>query len=81
MNKTLMSQYLTMQTRLSLFCQVQVVVSFCSFTTVTGAPVRIASTSISLVFLISNGNVKMFLKTTEMEKINTERLYYYPETN
>ena len=35
-------------------------VSLCSFTTVIGTFVEIVSASISLVFLISNGIVKMF---------------------
>ena len=36
--------------------------SLCLFTTVTGTPIRIASASISLVFLTSKSIVKVFLK-------------------
>ena len=46
------------------------------FTTVIGAPVGIASTSISPVFLISSGIFKMFLKTMGRKEINTGRLLY-----
>ena len=48
--------------------------SFSSFATVIGTPAEIASGSISLVFLISNGIVKMFLKKIGMKKIKTKRL-------
>ena len=50
-----------MQTRLCLFCQSKPV-SLCSLTTLIGTTVRIASDNISLVFLKSNGIVKMFFK-------------------
>ena len=43
-------------------------VSLCSFTIIIDAPVRIASASISIVFLISIEIVKMFLKTIGREK-------------
>ena len=43
-------------------------VFLCSFSTVIGMPVRIASASISLMFLISNAIVKMFLKTMGKKK-------------
>ena len=43
-------------------------VSLCSFTSIIGTPLGIASASISLVFLISNGIVKIFLKTIERKK-------------
>ena len=46
------------------------------FTTVIGAPVGIASASISPVFLISSGVFKMFLKTMGRKEINTGRLLY-----
>ena len=46
-----------------------------SCTTVTSIPVGIASTSISLVFLIDNEIVKMFLKTMVRKKINKEELF------
>ena len=49
-------------------------VSFSSFATVIGTAAGIASASISLVFLISNGIVKMFLKKTRTKKIKTKRL-------
>ena len=39
-----------------------------SFTPVTGMPVEIASVSINLVFLISNGIFKMFLKTMKRNR-------------
>ena len=38
-------------------------VPLCSFTTVISVPAGIVSASISLVFLVSSGIVKMFLKT------------------
>ena len=56
-------------------------VSPCSFTTIIGTPVGIASAGISLVFLISNGIVKIFLKTMGKKKVNTERLLYWPQVN
>ena len=40
----------------------------CSFTTVIGAPVGLESFSIILVFFVSNGVVKMFLKNNGREK-------------
>ena len=43
-------------------------VSLCSFTNVIGTPAGIASASISLVFFISSGIIKMLLKTTERRK-------------
>ena len=43
-------------------------VSLLSFTTVIAMPVGIASTSISLVFLIINGIVKIFLKQWERKE-------------
>ena len=49
-------------------------VSLCSFTSATSTPVRITSANISLVFLISNGIVKIFLKTMGRKRINLERL-------
>lgn len=49
----------------------------CSLTTIFGTPVGIANASINLVFLISNGIAKMFLKTVGRVK----RLLYCPEIN
>ena len=46
--------------------------SICSFTTVMGIPLGISSASVSLVFLISNGTVKMILKRMARKKTNTE---------
>ena len=66
-----------MQTRLCLFCQMQAVV----FTTAICTPVGIASVSISTVFLISNGVIKIFLKTMRKKKINTERFIYRTGVN
>ena len=43
-------------------------VSFSSFTNVIGTPVGIVSASISLVFIISKGMVKIFLKTMGKNK-------------
>ena len=51
-------------------------VSLCSFTTITGTRFGIASASISLVFLITNGIVKMFFEATWRKKTNTENLLY-----
>ena len=39
------------------------------FTTITGTPVGNKAASISLVFLISNEVIKMFLKTMNISKI------------
>ena len=39
-----------------------------------GIPVGISSASNSLVFLISNGTIKMFLKTMVREKKKTKEL-------
>ena len=54
-------------------------VSLNLFTTLIGTLFGIASASISLVFFISNGIVKTFLKTMEKKKINTEKLFYSQE--
>lgn len=43
-------------------------VSVFSCTTVIGVPVGIASAGISLVFLVTNENVRMFLKTMVKKK-------------
>ena len=51
--------------------------SLCSFTTVIGTIVGIVSTSSSLVFLISNGVVKMFLKTMGDKKKTHKKLIYW----
>ena len=56
-------------------------VSLCPLFTVIGTPVEIVSASISLVFLVNNGTVKMFLKTMVMKKINIDRLFYWLEAN
>ena len=52
------------------------VISPCSFTTVISKPVGVASASFSLVFLINNGIIKMFLKTMGKKKISIKRLLY-----
>ena len=44
------------------------IISIASFTTVIGAPVGIASASLSLVFSISTGIIKKLLKTTTNKK-------------
>ena len=54
-------------------------VYLCSFTTVIGIPVGITRASISLVFLISNGIVRMFLKTMVRKKLSKERLLHQVE--
>ena len=54
-------------------------VSLCSFTTVIGTPVGITSANISLVFLISNRIVTMFLKTMVRKKLSKERLLHQLE--
>ena len=43
-------------------------VSLCSFTNVIGTLAGVASASISLVFFISSGIIKMLLKTMERRK-------------
>lgn len=71
-----------MLTRPCLFYQVQGVVFFpCSFTAVIGKPVGIVCASISVVFLISNGILKMFLKTIRWKETNTEKFVYWLELN
>ena len=57
-----------MQTSLLVLSVARSVFSLCSFTIVIGTPVGIASAGISLVFLISNGIVKIFLKTIRRKK-------------
>ena len=57
-----MSRHLTMLTGVSSS------VSPYLLTTVIGAPVGITSSGISLVFLISNEIIKMFLKAIEKKK-------------
>ena len=61
--------------RASIFSSDMTMISYFSksnFTNVVDIPVGIASASISLMFLISNEIVKMFLKTLGRIKINTE---------
>ena len=55
-------------------------VSLLSFTTVFAMPVGIASTSISLVFLIINGIVKIFLKHWE-RKEKKKKLFCWSGVN
>ena len=59
-----------MQTRLFGFSRASSGVCLCSFTTVIGTSVRIASVSISLVLLIRNEIVKLFLKIMRKKKTN-----------
>ena len=47
-------------------------VCFYSFTTVIGAPIGVASASINLVFLVSNGIVEIFLETMGRKKANAK---------
>lgn len=54
--------------------------SICSFATVIHASVGIASASISLVFLVINGILNIFLKTVK-KKINTENMAYWLGVN
>ena len=65
-----MSRHLTMLTGVSSS------VSPYLLTTVIGAPVGITSSGISLVFLISNEIIKMFLKAMEKKKKSMKRLFY-----
>lgn len=51
-------------------------VSLYLLTTIIDVPIRMASSSFSLVFLISNGILKTFLKTFGRKKISIERLLY-----
>ena len=67
-----------MQTKLLFFSGANSGVFLSSFTSVSGTPVPIASATISLVFLIINGIIKMFLKPMGRKKTNTERLLYWP---
>ena len=57
------SQYSTTLVRHCLLSQEEAMVSLCRFTIVIGTAVAVASVSITSVFLISNGVVKMLLKT------------------
>ena len=57
------------------------VVSPCSFNTIIGKPVGIASACISLVFLVSNAIVRIFLKTIRKKNINIERFLYWSQVN
>ena len=63
-----MSRHLTMLTGVSSS------VSPYLLTTVIGAPVGITSSGISLVFLISNEIIKMFLKAMEKKKKKHEKI-------
>lgn len=56
-------------------------ISFFSLSTVIGTPVAMASGTIILVFLISNGIVKMFLRMMGRRKTRDERMIYYSEVN
>ena len=51
-------------------------VSIASFVTIIGAPVRITSASLSLVFSINNGIAKNFWKQLDKIKKNTRKLFY-----
>ena len=51
-----------------------------SFTTASGTPTGTADASISLVLLVTNGVVTMFLKKREGE-INTNKFLYGPGVN
>ena len=44
-------------------------------------PVGTTNVTFKLVFLNSNGIVKIFLETMGMKKISIERLLYWPEVN
>ena len=58
------SPYSIMVTKVYLFFLAPELLSlFSHFTTITDIPVGISSASISLVFLVTNGFVKLFLKT------------------
>ena len=73
---------LTIQAKLCWLYQVQaVVLLFAHLLLFIDTIAGIVNASISLVFLISNGNVKMFLKIMGREKIGIERLLYWPEVN
>ena len=50
-------------------------VFLCSFTTIIDASVGIASASISVVFLVSNGIVEMFLKSMGKKKQTQKNCY------
>ena len=47
-------------------------VSICSFTSVVGAPVGIASTSFTLIFSVTTGIVEKLLSTTRNKKKNDD---------
>ena len=56
-------------------------ISIASFATVIGAPVGIMSASCSLVFSITTGFVKTFLKIIRNKKKKTIKLLYWLEVN
>ena len=56
-------------------------VSLFSFMIVTGRSGEIATASISLVFLVTNGIIKFFLKTMKRKKVKKSKLLYWPEEN
>lgn len=56
-------------------------VSLLSFTTIIAMPVGIASTSISLVFLIINGIVKIFLKQWERKEKKKKKFLCWSRVN
>ena len=47
--------------------------------TIIGTSVGIVNARFSLVFLVTYGIVKMFLKIMKNETVNTEKLIYWPE--
>ena len=62
-------QHMTMLTRLLVLSGGSSGISLCLFNTVIVTPVGITHAGISLVFLITNGIVKVLLKTMGRKKI------------
>ena len=50
-------------------------VSICSFTSVVGAPVRIASVSFTLMLSLTNGIIKKLLSTTRNKKKKHDKIF------
>ena len=50
--------------------------SLASFATVIGASVGRANARVSLVFLLSNGILKKFLKIMTKKEVNTKKMFY-----
>ena len=55
-------------------------VSICSFTSVVGAPVGIASASFTLIFSLTTGIVKKLLSTTRNKKKKHDKMFMFAKS-